>query len=769
MLSLRRLANLFILPLRGELPLAEPVAVGPGLSLRAPVPAARLAPLLAKAGELLSPWEHSRIFGSAETLLPLHETLLAELTMEVARGGLPQLPAEACASRGRRAGSTGSMGFASSAGAGGEAVSADPSHVNEDNACVGALFCRLAPFLRAHAAYTRGHAVAGAELRARLAAGDAAADESEAVRLWTWLAQGAIPPLPPPPSTLGAYVRLMELDGAAAGQTLASLLAMPVQRVPRYALLLAELARHTPTTHGDAGPTREALRLTADAAGALNAAVAAHEEQMLLLRMERRLVPPPSPSLVAPHRRLVREGVLGKVSRPFRVAARTLLLCNDLAVIADVPEAVGGALAVHSIVTLVGAAELAWRTSDGEACKAASAARAQLAHAFTLLGVSRSYVLVAKDAADKAAWLAAIADCVRAEDARRASKGRRALAPSDAAPTLAIIPGLAPPNCEACDGVFGVFHLRARHLCGRCGKHVCGSCSRAGVTAAAVSSTSGAEAANAIRAGACDGDTTAASDNNARASQGVRVATTSDFLSPRTGMSSSQPSFRLCNDCFASPVPSRPPEASAGSVGTYASMSARDDDGGGSGGDHDLLSVFFSGPCSTPTLTPPPLPPPPLTSAAPAAPVTPSSPSRQNSPQREELLSPFSAMPALLLELYPQPPPLQSLPTASHLQPQPQQRPPLPWVRPPEAAPEQAQELLPAPATSAAADTGCSTVSEEDRRCLAEAAAAAVAAFSAAERRCAGLATQRATSKCLSAADRGDIFADLVSRARGAS
>src|SRR6185312_14882387 len=91
--------------------------------------------------------------------------------------------------------------------------------------------------------------------------------------------------------------------------------------------------------------------------------------------MQALLVPPPEPSIVAPHREFVLKGSLNKVCRPYpRTKRYTFMLFNDL-VIYGIPtgdaggsgaefksssasaggsSASGGSVKLHGIITLIG-------------------------------------------------------------------------------------------------------------------------------------------------------------------------------------------------------------------------------------------------------------------------------------------------------------------------------------------------------------------------------------------------------------------------------
>jgi hypothetical protein len=420
LLHLHRLANLFVLPLRGDLPqtgcvdisqsrpaacaspssprrtgihaalpLPDPLVLPPRLAGSAPantvagvgatplgspggrrnstssvastesggaeaVPPSLLS--VEQVGRLLTPFEHSRIFGGVDGLIPLHTTLLQELAAALRAGRLLATPpgdgfhaADACprAAAAETCETPPAHEPALAEGSAAESLSSPAPPLalvpSPDEVCVGAVFLRLCPFLRMYSRYAEGQGAAGAEVRARMThtrlplmgaggsgagaggGGGSGADEASddacerdaqyASQVWNLAAalrlQACVSPRPSPgvgsvapincatpvaggllspaaaprsrfslgfgaasresrdsggaeeererekaaaagakqqrrqlaavravPVSFPRFVRVMESDPAAKGQSLASLLAMPIQRVPRYALLL---------------------------------------------------------------------------------------------------------------------------------------------------------------------------------------------------------------------------------------------------------------------------------------------------------------------------------------------------------------------------------------------------------------------------------------------------------------------------------------------------------------------------------------------------
>jgi hypothetical protein len=219
------------------------------------------------------------------------------------------------------------------------------------------------------------------------------------------------------------------------------------------------------------------------AATRINTSIAQHEVQLRVMQVQLRLQPAPEPSLVAPHREFVREGLLQKVCRPFKLKPYTFLLFNDLIVygqasggattasssrggagafafsrgtasasaepltpgVASQPSAAvyGGSVKVHQIVTLLGVQELQWAADmAGAKLVAQQDARSRLQHAFVVLGQPKSFIAVASSAVEKAAWVTAISDFLGREDERRRSKGLPALSTEPAANVHSGVPGL---------------------------------------------------------------------------------------------------------------------------------------------------------------------------------------------------------------------------------------------------------------------------------------------------------------------------------------
>ncbi|XP_076381665.1 rac guanine nucleotide exchange factor JJ [Megalopta genalis] len=118
------------------------------------------------------------------------------------------------------------------------------------------------------------------------------------------------------------------------GRKLPSLLITPIQRVPRYKLLLQEVLQHTPSKHKEYNLLRVCLVEVEKAARHINALVEEHEEARKLLKLQKCIANPIN--LVKPGRKLIKQGALMRVSRRGNSAYRryfvllsdTLLYCK---------------------------------------------------------------------------------------------------------------------------------------------------------------------------------------------------------------------------------------------------------------------------------------------------------------------------------------------------------------------------------------------------------------------------------------------------------
>lgn len=118
----------------------------------------------------------------------------------------------------------------------------------------------------------------------------------------------------------------------AQGLSLQSFLIMPIQRIPRYELLLKELLQNTGENHYDHKHILEALELVKVTAIHINEAVRLSENRQFISHLQSRFHG--NQFLVAPHRVFIREGSLLRKTRSIPKSF-TFILFNDLLIYAN--------------------------------------------------------------------------------------------------------------------------------------------------------------------------------------------------------------------------------------------------------------------------------------------------------------------------------------------------------------------------------------------------------------------------------------------------
>ncbi|KYQ56457.1 hypothetical protein ALC60_04534 [Trachymyrmex zeteki] len=112
------------------------------------------------------------------------------------------------------------------------------------------------------------------------------------------------------------------------GRKLSSLLITPVQRVPRYQLLVKQVLQHTPYRHREYRHLQACLVEIEKSAKHINTLIAQNEETQKLLNLQKCIVT--SINLVKPGRILIKQGPLMRVSRRGNSAYRRyFVLLND--------------------------------------------------------------------------------------------------------------------------------------------------------------------------------------------------------------------------------------------------------------------------------------------------------------------------------------------------------------------------------------------------------------------------------------------------------
>ncbi|XP_064601200.1 rho guanine nucleotide exchange factor 39-like [Liolophura sinensis] len=171
-----------------------------------------------------------------------------------------------------------------------------------EHSTVGLSFLHLGPFLKLYATYANDH-------------------EQALSTLQDWHQRSSV---------FSDFISMQEQRPEVKGLKLNALLITPVQRVPRYQMLLEDLLEHTSRDHHDYNNLCEATKKIKEVAWHINEHIRQHENFQKMLDIQNRLSGS-APKILAPGRLFVKEGCLKKVSRKGgRPLERMFFLFSDM-------------------------------------------------------------------------------------------------------------------------------------------------------------------------------------------------------------------------------------------------------------------------------------------------------------------------------------------------------------------------------------------------------------------------------------------------------
>lgn len=247
------------------------------------------------------------------------------------------------------------------------------------------------------------------------------------------------------------------LNPESRSLTLESFLIMPIQRIPRYKLLLQVILKNCPEDHPDYEILKQALDAVAVVAKNINEAIRDRENRDKVFEIQEMFTSAKRgkrPILVEPGRRFIMEGPLTKVCRK-QDKQFHFFLFNNLLVYAK--RISSSAFLFHRLIPIDSAFLVVDLPYEEDKCS------------FQIRNSNKSFVVYASDEAYKNKWLAALNDCMA-----ESMKARNAKTDNDAAPIW--VPDHLAQNCSICSSSF-VRLVRHRHHCRKCGALVCNKCS----------------------------------------------------------------------------------------------------------------------------------------------------------------------------------------------------------------------------------------------------------------------------------------------------
>ena len=172
------------------------------------------------------------------------------------------------------------------------------------NPTMGKIFVDLAPFMKMYASYANNYEAA-ARLMADYRKKKPAFDE---------------------------FVTAEEANPRCRGLALGSFLIMPVQRIPRYKMLLTELVKYTEEGHPELPELESALDKVGKVAMEINESIRRYEQQQELIELDAAFGH--GADIIQPARVLIKQGPLSKICRK-SVREYEFFLFNDCVMYAD--------------------------------------------------------------------------------------------------------------------------------------------------------------------------------------------------------------------------------------------------------------------------------------------------------------------------------------------------------------------------------------------------------------------------------------------------
>eukprot|EP00002_Diphylleia_rotans_P023236 TRINITY_DN4567_c0_g1_i7.p1 TRINITY_DN4567_c0_g1~~TRINITY_DN4567_c0_g1_i7.p1 ORF type:complete len:645 (-),score=139.09 TRINITY_DN4567_c0_g1_i7:560-2494(-) len=238
---------------------------------------------------------------------------------------------------------------------------------------------------------------------------------------------------------------------AANGLDLRSFLIMPVQRIPRYTLLLGDFIKHTKDDHPDYQAICQALEQVKIVASRVNEAIREQENRNRILDIQNKLNG--DVQLVDPHRRFVKEGTLIKSCRK-EDKKRTFFLFNDLMLYAQ--RQPDGRLKVSQKIDMNELSITDDASTDYQG--------------FHIRSAKKSFLVKADSETDKEAWMKAINDTLG--DFKKSLSSKK---DDDVEHAPVWKQDSTASSCTFCKIKFTL--TNRRHHCRKCGEVVCGACS----------------------------------------------------------------------------------------------------------------------------------------------------------------------------------------------------------------------------------------------------------------------------------------------------
>lgn len=242
-------------------------------------------------------------------------------------------------------------------------------------------------------------------------------------------------------------------------QPIRSYLIMPIQRIPRYRLLLEDLIKHTDKSHPDYESLSSSLNKVMHVANQVDQAINEQKNRAKLLQVQKKFLE--NVPIFEAGRVFIKEGELTKICRKDNKKFMFFLF-NDMLMYAK--EMPGGRYTRNRIYPLN---SILIKDLPDEPNK-------KVVNAFQVNSNKKSFVVLANSPEEKNAWVKELNKCIEDIDEKmKTFHDKKTREVSTFAPVW--VPDSECPTCIIC-GVKFTF-IERKHHCRQCGKVVCGKCS----------------------------------------------------------------------------------------------------------------------------------------------------------------------------------------------------------------------------------------------------------------------------------------------------